>query len=79
MARHDRGLGWSVLGWCEDQGTLEGCWVSSRVGQLDIQRHFFYSVLILVLTVAGLIFCWTVGYALAKMEIPGKKGSSCWS
>jgi multiple sugar transport system permease protein len=63
------------LAWCEDQGTLVGCRVSSRVGQLDIQQYFFYSVLILVRIVAGIIFCWLVSYALAKMEIPWQEAA----
>lgn len=42
--------------------------------QLDIQKFFFNSVLVAVVTVLGnLVFCSMVGYALAKMDFPGKR------
>jgi len=42
--------------------------------QLNIQKFFFNSVLVAVVTVLGnLVFCSMVGYALAKMDFPGKR------
>ena len=42
--------------------------------QLNIQKFFFNSVFVAVVTVLGnLVFCSMVGYALAKMDFPGKR------
>lgn len=42
--------------------------------QLDIGRFFTNSLVVALVTVAGnLVFCSMVGYALAKMEFPGKR------
>jgi len=42
--------------------------------QLNIQKFFVNSVLVAVVTVLGnLVFCSMVGYALAKMDFPGKR------
>lgn len=42
--------------------------------QLNIQQFFMTSLLVALITVAGnLVFCSMVGYAMAKMEFPGKK------
>ena len=41
---------------------------------LNIQQFFFTSLIVAVATVAGnVVFCSMVGYAMAKMEFPGKK------
>ena len=41
---------------------------------LEIQKFFFNSLLVAVVTVIGnLLFCSMVGYALAKMDFPGKR------
>lgn len=43
-------------------------------GQLNFGQFFGNSIVVAVLTVAGnLVFCSMVGYALAKMDFPGKK------
>jgi len=43
-------------------------------GRLDIGTFFFNSVVVAVFTVLGtLLFCSMVGYALAKLEFPGKR------
>lgn len=43
-------------------------------GQLNFGQFFGNSLLVAVVTVAGnLVFCSMVGYALAKMDFPGKK------
>ncbi len=43
-------------------------------GPLDIGRFFTNSIVVALLTVLGnLVFCSMVGYALAKMDFPGKK------
>jgi multiple sugar transport system permease protein len=42
--------------------------------EINIQKFFFNSLLVAVVTVIGnLIFCSMVGYALAKMDFPGKR------
>jgi multiple sugar transport system permease protein len=42
--------------------------------RLDFQRYFFNSVLVALLVTAGnLVFCSMLGYALAKIEFPGKR------
>jgi multiple sugar transport system permease protein len=42
--------------------------------ELNIQKFFFNSLLVAVVTVVGnLVFCSMVGYALAKMDFPGKR------
>jgi multiple sugar transport system permease protein len=42
--------------------------------ELDIQKFFVNSLLVAVVTVLGnLVFCSMVGYALAKMDFPGKR------
>jgi multiple sugar transport system permease protein len=41
---------------------------------LNIQQFFFTSLIVAVATAAGnVVFCSMVGYAMAKMEFPGKK------
>ncbi len=41
---------------------------------LNIQQFFFTSLIVALATVAGnVVFCSMVGYAMAKMEFPGKK------
>ncbi|WP_374225791.1 MULTISPECIES: carbohydrate ABC transporter permease [unclassified Microbacterium] len=43
-------------------------------GRLDIGQFFLNSVIVAVFTVLGtLLFCSMVGYALAKLEFPGKR------
>lgn len=43
-------------------------------GPLDFGHFFFNSLVVAVVTVLGnIVFCSMVGYALAKMEFPGKK------
>src|SRR5690606_23340645 len=42
--------------------------------RLDFGRYFFNSTVVaLVVTVANLIFCSMLGYALAHLNFPGKK------
>lgn len=47
---------------------------SAWFGRLDMSTFFINSVIVAVFTVLGtLIFCSMVGYALAKLEFPGKR------
>ena len=40
---------------------------------------FVNSLIVAVFTVLGnLVFCSMIGYALAKMDFPGKRCCSCW-
>lgn len=44
------------------------------LGELDIGRYFLNSAVIAVFTVLGnLVFCSMTGYALAKLDFPGKR------
>jgi multiple sugar transport system permease protein len=58
--------------WWPQTPTLDnfGTWF----GELDIGRFFVNSVVVAAFTVLGnLLFCSMVGYALAKLEFPGKR------
>ncbi|MDZ5144839.1 carbohydrate ABC transporter permease [Microbacterium testaceum] len=58
--------------WWPQQFTWEnfGAWF----GQLNFGQFFGNSIVVALFTVAGnLVFCSMVGYALAKMDFPGKK------
>ncbi len=58
--------------WWPQQFTWEnfGAWF----GQLNFAQFFGNSLFVALVTVAGnLVFCSMVGYALAKMDFPGKK------
>lgn len=58
--------------WWPQQFTWEnfGAWF----GQLNFGQFFSNSIVVALFTVAGnLVFCSMVGYALAKMDFPGKK------
>ncbi|WZH35254.1 MAG: carbohydrate ABC transporter permease [Microbacterium enclense] len=58
--------------WWPQEFTWEnfGAWF----GQLNFGQFFGNSILVALFTVAGnLVFCSMVGYALAKMDFPGKK------
>ncbi|BFM25864.1 multiple sugar transport system permease protein [Microbacterium testaceum] len=58
--------------WWPQQFTWEN--FAAWFGQLNFGQFFGNSFLVAVLTVAGnLVFCSMVGYALAKMDFPGKK------
>ncbi len=58
--------------WWPQQFTWEN--FAGWFGQLNFGQFFGNSFLVAVLTVAGnLVFCSMVGYALAKMDFPGKK------
>ncbi|MEV7692544.1 carbohydrate ABC transporter permease [Microbacterium sp. NPDC089189] len=58
--------------WLPQQITWEN--FAQWFGPLDIGRFFTNSVVVALLTVLGnLVFCSMVGYALAKMDFPGKK------
>ncbi|WP_187358465.1 carbohydrate ABC transporter permease [Microbacterium testaceum] len=58
--------------WWPQQFTWEN--FAAWFGQLNFGQFFGNSFLVAVLTVAGnLVFCSMVGYALAKMNFPGKK------
>ncbi|MFF3403003.1 carbohydrate ABC transporter permease [Streptomyces sp. NPDC002659] len=44
------------------------------LGELDIGRYFLNSAVVAVVTALGnLVFCSMIGYALAKLEFPGKR------
>lgn len=77
---------WMVLSSFKKQGEIlrnpTGFWPSDPTwsnyakwfSELNIERFFFTSLLVAVVTVLGnLVFCSMVGYALAKMEFPGKR------
>ncbi|KTS05785.1 carbohydrate ABC transporter permease, partial [Microbacterium testaceum] len=58
--------------WWPQEFTWEnfGAWF----GQLNFGQFFGNSIVVALFTVAGnLVFCSMVGYALAKMDFPGKK------
>lgn len=58
--------------WWPEQATLEN--YASWFTDLHIERYFTNSLLVAAVTVLGnLLFCSLVGYALAKMDFPGKK------
>lgn len=58
--------------WLPQQITWEN--FAQWFGPLDIGRFFTNSIVVALLTVLGnLVFCSMVGYALAKMDFPGKK------
>ncbi|UIN31365.1 carbohydrate ABC transporter permease [Microbacterium binotii] len=58
--------------WFPQQITWEN--FAQWFGPLDIGRFFTNSIVVALLTVLGnLVFCSMVGYALAKMDFPGKK------
>jgi multiple sugar transport system permease protein len=77
---------WMLLSSFKTQGEIlrnpTGFWPSDPTwsnyakwfNELNIQKFFSTSVLVAVVTVVGnLVFCSMVGYALAKMEFPGKR------
>jgi multiple sugar transport system permease protein len=77
---------WMVLSSFKTQGEIlrnpTGFWPSDPTwsnyarwfSDLHIQNFFFNSLLVAVVTVLGnLAFCSMVGYALAKMDFPGKR------
>jgi multiple sugar transport system permease protein len=77
---------WMVLSSFKKQGEIlrnpTGFWPSDPTwgnyakwfNELNIEKFFFTSLLVAVVTVLGnLLFCSMVGYALAKMEFPGKR------
>jgi multiple sugar transport system permease protein len=77
---------WMVLSSFKTQGEIlrnpTGFWPSDPTwsnyarwfSELNIQNFFFNSLLVAVVTVLGnLAFCSMVGYALAKMDFPGKR------
>ncbi|MFJ4160974.1 carbohydrate ABC transporter permease [Microbacterium testaceum] len=58
--------------WWPEQFTWDN--FATWFGQLNFGQFFGNSVLVALVTVAGnLVFCSMVGYALAKMDFPGKK------
>lgn len=58
--------------WWPEQATLENFAV--WINQLHIETFFLNSLVVAVFTVLGnLLFCSMVGYALAKMDFPGKR------
>jgi multiple sugar transport system permease protein len=58
--------------WWPEDPTLEN--YSQWFTSLHIDTFFFNSLLVAVVTVLGnLVFCSMVGYALAKMDFPGKR------
>jgi len=77
---------WMLLSSFKTQGEIlrdpTGFWPSDPTwgnyakwfNELNIQQFFFTSLLVAVITVLGnLLFCSMVGYALAKMDFPGKR------
>lgn len=77
---------WMVLGSVKTQGEIlrrpPTWWPENPTGEnfaawfgpLDFGQFFWNSLLVAVITVLGnMVFCSMVGYALAKMEFPGKK------
>lgn len=77
---------WMLLSSFKTQGEIlrdpTGFWPSDPTwenyakwfNELNIQQFFFTSLLVAVVTVLGnLLFCSMVGYALAKMDFPGKR------
>lgn len=58
--------------WWPETFTLDN--FAAWFGRLDIGQFFLNSVVVAVFTVLGtLLFCSMVGYALAKLEFPGKR------
>lgn len=58
--------------WIPEEPTLAS--YRDLVDRLDFPRYFFNSTLVAVLvTLGNLIFCSMLGYALAKLEFPGKR------
>jgi multiple sugar transport system permease protein len=58
--------------WWPEQATFENFAV--WINQLHIETFFLNSLVVAVFTVLGnLLFCSMVGYALAKMDFPGKR------
>ncbi|XUL85343.1 carbohydrate ABC transporter permease [Streptomyces galilaeus] len=59
-------------GWLPKSPTLSN--YSTWLGDLHIGHYFLNSVIVAVFTVLGnLVFCSMIGYALAKLEFPGKR------
>lgn len=58
--------------WAPEQPTFAN--YRDLVDRLDFPRYFFNSLLVAVAVTAGnLLFCSMLGYALAKLEFPGKR------
>jgi multiple sugar transport system permease protein len=58
--------------WIPEDPTLEN--YRDLFDRLDFTRYFFNSAVVAVtVTLANLLFCSMIGYALAKLEFPGKK------
>lgn len=58
--------------WIPDDATFGN--YRDLVDRLDFPRYFFNSLLVAVLvTIGNLVFCSMLGYALAKLEFPGKR------
>jgi multiple sugar transport system permease protein len=77
---------WMLLGSAKTEGELRRLpptWLPERAtlanyrelfSRLDFPRYFMNSVLVAVLvTVGNLVICSMLGYALAKMDFPGKR------
>ncbi|WP_455356662.1 carbohydrate ABC transporter permease [Streptomyces sp. SYSU K217416] len=77
---------WMLLGSFKTQGELlrdPGGWLpasptwdnySTWLGELRIGHYFLNSAVVAVFTVLGnLVFCSMIGYALAKLDFPGKR------
>jgi multiple sugar transport system permease protein len=58
--------------WIPDEPTLEN--YRELFDRLDFPRYFFNSTFVaLAVTAGNLLFCSMMGYALAKLEFPGKR------
>jgi multiple sugar transport system permease protein len=58
--------------WWPETGTLDN--YDTLLGRLDFPTYMFNSVVVaLAVTVGNLVFCSMLGYALAKLDFPGKR------
>jgi multiple sugar transport system permease protein len=70
--RPDRDLKQVPPSWIPHHLTLDN--YSTLFGELDFPRFFFNSLVVaLSVTIGNMIFCSMLGYALAKLEFPGKR------
>jgi multiple sugar transport system permease protein len=70
--RPDRDLKQVPPSWIPHHLTLDN--YSTLFGELDFPRFFLNSVVVaLSVTIGNIVFCSMLGYALAKLEFPGKR------
>jgi multiple sugar transport system permease protein len=70
--RPDRELKQVPPAWLPQHPTLDN--YRTLFGQLDFPTYFFNSAVVAIaITVGNLVFCSMLGYALAKLDFPGKR------